>query len=98
MQPRCSGTTKAGAPCQAPALQGTPYCVTHDPARVTDLAEWRRKGGKAKSNRARAAKALPAAAMTPTELQNFMIVVMKGTVAGKIDKGIANAAANLGRT
>src|SRR5688572_15560335 len=97
-QARCSGTTKAGAPCQATAPPGRAYCIAHDPERVTDLAEWRRKGGRASSNKARAAKALPAAAMTPVELQNFMIVVMKGTVAGKIDKGIANAAANLGRT
>ena len=97
-QARCSGTTKAGAPCQAPALPGARFCISHDPSRVTDLAQWRRKGGQASSHKARAAKALPAAAMTPVELQNFLIVVMRDTVAGTVDKGVANAVANLGRT
>ena len=98
MQAKCSGQTKSGEACKAPAQVGSRWCINHDPGKVADLAEWRRQGGRAKSNRARAAKALPAAAMTPVELQTFLIVVMKGAVAGRVEKGIANAVANLGRT
>ena len=53
MQAKCSATTKADAPCRAPAMPGSTLCVTHDPAWVTDLAEWRRTGAGGRGGRER---------------------------------------------
>ena len=81
MHKKCSGTTKAGAPCQARALPGSAYCVTHDPEKVTQLAEWRRQGGYAKASRVRAKKALPES-MTVAELHAWL-----GVAFGKVLTG-----------
>jgi hypothetical protein len=40
---QCSGTTKAGARCRARALPGSDRCISHDPTRQAELAEWRRR-------------------------------------------------------
>ena len=96
-QARCSGTTKAGAPCQAPALPGSRFCVTHDPSRVTDLAEWRRKGGKASSNTARARKRLPDGALSAAELNGLLGTTLKGVLVGKIEPNVGNCVASLAR-
>jgi hypothetical protein len=41
----CSATTKAGKPCQAPALPGRPFCFHHDPERAVERADAKRRGG-----------------------------------------------------
>ncbi len=97
MQPRCSGATKAGAPCQAPAMSGGRYCLSHDPSRVTDLAEWRAKGGRGKSNRQRAKKGMADQALTPGEIEGFVAVAMKAVLSGRLEPGVGNAVANLAR-
>jgi hypothetical protein len=97
IQPRCIGTNKSGEQCRGKALSNSRYCIAHDPARVVDMAEWRRQGGKAKSNKARARKQLPDAALSPMELQGVLSVTLKGLLAGRIEPGVANAAASLGR-
>jgi hypothetical protein len=79
-------------------MGGGEYCVAHDPARVVELARWRREGGKASGTRARAAKALPAAAMGPAELQGVLAVTLKAVLAERKSPAIGNAVANLGRT
>jgi len=95
---QCSGTTKAGERCRARSLPGSAYCVTHDPTKVTQLAEWRRKGGYAASNKARAKKALPADPLTNEELHSWLRVVFKGVIAGRIEPGVATASATVART
>lgn len=45
MASRCKGTTKAGAPCQAPPVSGSDYCYTHDPDLEQERADSRRRGG-----------------------------------------------------
>jgi hypothetical protein len=97
IQPRCIGTNKAGEQCRGKALSGGRYCIAHDPERVVDMAEWRRQGGKAKSNTARARKQLPDAVLSPTELQGLLSKAIKDVLAGKIDPGPLNAAANAAR-
>ena len=98
MHAKCSGRTRAGEACKAPAQAGSRWCINHDPARVTDLAEWRRRGGKAKSNQARARKALPAEPLSAEELHSYLGVVFRGLIGGKIEAPIATAAANVART
>jgi len=41
----CTATTKRGTPCAAPALAGSDFCFTHDPARAQDRAAARKRGG-----------------------------------------------------
>ena len=97
-QEQCTGTTKAGQRCRARALPGSPFCVSHDPSKVTQLAEWRRKGGYASSNKARAKKHLPAELMTNEQLHSFLGLVFKGVISGKIEPGVATASATVART
>jgi len=78
-------------------LPGSPFCVSHDPSKVTQLAEWRRKGGYASSNKARAKKQLPAELMTNEQLHSYLGIVFTRVIVGKIEPGVANAAAGVAR-
>ncbi|MDP9365271.1 MAG: hypothetical protein M3Q10_13780 [Chloroflexota bacterium] len=93
---RCVGVTRDGSPCNAKPRPGADSCPWHDEALAARRAEWSRRGGIGRSNKRRAAKAMPAA-MTPADLQSLLGVVLRGVVAGKIEPGVGNAAANLGR-
>ena len=53
--PTCTAIRKDGSPCQGKPL-GSGLCFVHDPVNLTRLPEWARKGGKGKSNIARATK------------------------------------------
>ncbi len=97
MQPRRTGTTKAGAPCRAPAMSGAAYCVTHDPARVVELAEWRRRGGKGKSSAARAKKGLPAGVLSSEELRGVVGITIKRVLTGATEPAVGNAIATLAK-
>lgn len=97
MQEQCSGTNKQGERCRARALPGSDFCISHDPNRVVELAEWRRKGGRAKSNKARIRKQLPDAVLTPAELQGLLSKAIRDVLAGTLEPGPANAAGGLAR-
>jgi hypothetical protein len=98
MQATCSGTTKAGAACRAPAMPGRAYCITHDPERAAELAEWRKRGGKAKSNAARAKKQLPTEPMTPVEAHAYLTIAFKKVLVKQLDPGILNALSTAAKT
>ncbi|MDP9364810.1 MAG: hypothetical protein M3Q10_11405 [Chloroflexota bacterium] len=93
---RCRATTAAGSPCSAQPVRPSGWCYWHDPTIAAEREAARRRGGRGKSNRARAAKAMPAP-MTPADLQALLGVVLRGVVAGRVEPGVGNAAANLGR-
>lgn len=96
MLSRCLGTNRDGSPCSAAPLESG-WCQWHDPALAKERDRWRREGGKARSNRARAAKSLPDGVMTPVELQGLLGVAIKGVQSGEMEAGPANAIANLAR-
>jgi hypothetical protein len=96
MVERCKATNAAGQPCGAQAISNG-FCPWHDPARQADMLEARRKGGKAKSNRARARKQLVSTAMSPAELEGVIGLTITQVLAGKISPGIGNAVASLAR-
>lgn len=56
-----------------------------------------RKGGAARSNAARAKKALPAGVLSTDDLRGLLGLTLKGVIAGKVEPGVGNAAANLAR-
>ncbi len=95
---RCRATTAAGSPCSAQPVREDGYCYWHSPAIAGEREEARRRGGRGKSNRARAAKQLPAGVMTTDELRGLLGLTLKGVIAGRVEPGVGNAAANLARS
>ncbi len=97
MDRQCKGANAAGQPCDAKPVRPSGWCYWHDPALEAERIEGRRKGGAARSNRARAKKRLPAESLTLQEVQGLLSVALKGVLAGRIEPGIANASANVAR-
>ena len=61
------------------------------------MAEARRKGGQAKSNRARARKQLAATALTPAELEGVLGLTITQVLSGAKPPGVGSAIAALAR-
>jgi len=97
MASRCCATTREGNPCSAQARPGSVHCAWHDPELSQRRAEWSQKGGAQRSNKARAKRQLLDGALTAGEVGAVLSAVLKGVVAGKIEPGVANAAANVAR-
>jgi len=94
---QCSGITKAGKRCNSMALPESDFCISHDPTRIADLAEYRRRGGKGRSNDARARKALSGGFKDVQTAQAVMLMVLAKLNAGQFDVARANAMANVAR-
>lgn len=97
-QQRCNGTNKAGEQCHGKALPGSAFCIAHDPQKIVAITEARRKGGAARSNRARARKRLPEGALSIPEVYAIMGQLLTELVAGTATPGVVNAAANAAKT
>ena len=92
----CMGRNAAGKPCTAQPVRPSGWCYFHDPALAEERAEWRRKDGRSRSNEARAKKQIPAP-MTAVELEGLLSQVLKAVIVGKIEPGVATAAAGVAR-
>ncbi len=97
MQHQCKATTKSGEPCSARTLPGSEWCFVHDPRRIIDIADARRKGGAARSNRAKARRELEGAAMTAAELNGILAVTIRQVLSEKTAPGVGSAIAALSR-
>jgi hypothetical protein len=95
---RCQATAASGQPCAATPRPGRPYCLWHDPDAAEHRRELSRKGGRARSNQARAKKGLPAGVMTNDELRGLVGLTIKGVLAGRVEPGVGNCVANLSRS
>ncbi len=98
MDTKCSGTNKDGQPCSAYVDAGQSWCRWHDPARESDRAEWRRKGGTARSNRNRAKKQMQAAVMTIDDLDALLCSSLAKVAMGRMEPGVGSAVATLAKT
>jgi hypothetical protein len=96
MATKCSAIAKSGNRCTTPVVAGSAFCWMHAPEMAERRREGARKGGKARSSRARAAKLLPEA-MTPDELSAWLSLLFKQVVAGKIEPRVGTAAATIAR-
>ncbi len=96
MANQCTGKNRTGEPCGAQAWQDG-LCRWHHPGLAADRAEWRTRGGKAKSNKARAKKQLPDSILSPAELEGVIGITIKRVLTGVIEPGPANAIASLCR-
>ena len=94
---QCQTTNKAGQPCSARAWRDG-LCIWHHPARAEEVAAARKRGGQARSNKARALKSLPTELMTNEQLHSFLGLVFKNVIAGRIEPGVATASATVART
>ncbi len=92
----CSAIAKSGSRCRRPALAGKQHCLMHDPESAELRLEASRKGGHARSNAARAAKALPPA-MTSDDLLVTLSEAIRKVDRGELEPGPANAISSLAR-
>ncbi len=97
MQRQCSGLTKSGERCRSFAMPDSDRCIAHGD-RVTDLAEWRKRGGEGKANEVRARKALPSEPLSTAEVHAHLSTAFRRALAGKMDPPLLNALSNAGRT
>jgi hypothetical protein len=98
MHTRCSGTNRGGGPCNAEVRPGRAWCRWHDPELEDERAAWRSKGGKARSNQARAKKGLSKEPLSTDELLGYLSVAFKATLTGNLAPNIANALGGLARS
>jgi hypothetical protein len=96
MAAKCSAIARSGSRCGSPVLPDSAYCWVHSP----EAAEARRaasaKGGKARSNRARAKASLPEA-MDAAELGGWLAALFKGVMTGRVEPRIGSAASSTAR-
>ncbi len=92
----CKATTVAGSACSAQPVRPDGFCYWHSPALTTERDAARRRGGEHRSNRLRAAKAMPAA-LTSDDLLVTLSRVIAKTENGEIEPGPANAISSLAR-
>lgn len=96
MSVKCNAIAKSGSRCSRPALAGSQWCLMHDPASAEVRREAARKGGHARSNKARAAAQVPDA-MTPADLAGYLSLMLKKTMVGSLEPKVATAIATLAR-
>ncbi len=96
MATKCSAIARSGSRCGSPVLPASAYCWVHDPGSAEARREASRRGGKARSNQARAQAALPEA-MDAAELGGWLAVLFKGVVAGRIEPRVGSAAAGIAK-
>ncbi len=92
----CKATTAAGSACSAQPVRPDGFCYWHSPALATERDAARRRGGEHRSNRLRAAKAMPAA-LTSDDLLATLSEAIRRVEAGELVPGVVNAMANLAR-
>ena len=95
---QCPTINKDGTPCGGTVLPGATFCIFHDPDRAELRREASRKGGKAKSNTARARKKYVEGGLEPDQLQGLIGSTIVGVLSGRIAPNVANAVAALART
>lgn len=94
---QCQATTKDDRPCKAPILPGESWCFNHHPDMVERRRAARVKGGKARSNMARAAKTFSDKPLTTAELIKTLSQAIRQTAAGGMEPNIANSLSGLAR-
>jgi hypothetical protein len=97
MAVKCSAITRGGSRCNSPVLLDQKHCWMHSPEAADARREASRKGGYARSNQARAAKAMPAA-LTSDDLLVTLSRAIDKAEKGEIEPGIVNCISGAART
>ncbi len=98
MATQCQGTNRTGGRCSAHVDDGQAWCRWHDPNRAEERTEWSRKGGQARSNRARARKQLAASVMSIDDLDALLCRALVQVAGGKMEPGVGSAMATIAKT
>jgi hypothetical protein len=96
MDDRCGTTNKDGSPCNARPWKDD-LCRWHHPEAQAAIREGRRKGGRAKSNRARARRQYLDGNLSLPEIQGLLSDALRQLLTGDLEPGRAQAIASLGR-
>ena len=97
MPTRCQATNQQGKPCGADHYRDG-YCRWHHPALEAERKVWSAKGGSARSNKQRAAKALPTELMSTDELSAWLTIQFRKLITGQLTPGVATASATVAKT
>ncbi len=46
---KCAGNKKNGKPCNSYAIEGSRFCIMHDPRKSSQRSKWRRKGANVRN-------------------------------------------------
>ncbi len=98
MASQCQGMNRDGKPCSAHVYDGQSWCRWHDPDRAQERAEWSRRGGAARSNKARARKQLAEQLMTINDIDALLCSALVKVAAGRLDPGVGSAMATIAKT
>jgi len=96
MATQCSGRNQAGHPCGAQAWQDG-LCRWHHPGLEAERAGWRERGGQNRANTVRARKRVADTIVSPADLQGLLGDTLRAVIAGTLEPGVGNAAANITR-
>ena len=96
MPNQCKAQNKSGAPCSAQAYKDG-LCRWHHPDLEAQRSEERRRGGHARSNAARARKALAGELRDMGDVKARLMIALAKVEEGELEPGPANAMANLAR-
>ena len=94
---RCQATANSGKPCSASPRPGRPFCLWHDDEAVAERQAISRKGGAARSNRARARRKFASSALESDQVLGLLSIALQDVLAGRLEPGVASAAAGLAR-
>jgi hypothetical protein len=94
---KCSAIARSGNRCSSSVLPGSAFCFVHDPNAAEARRDASRKGGRARSNKARAAKNLPEA-LTPDDLQSYLALTLRGVLSGRLQPAVGSCIAALARS
>ena len=96
----CTSTRADGQPCTARALPDSMFCFAHDPDVREKRLAGNRRGGQAKSNAARAARAWAAIGreIPDADLPAVVKALIFSVRAGAVEPGVATCIANLAKT
>lgn len=98
MATQCQGHNRTGEPCSAHVDAGNTWCRWHDPARAADRRAWSEKGGRNRSNRARARKRLAGQVLTITDIDAVLCSALTDVSTGKLEPAIGSSMAGIART
>ncbi len=94
---KCSAIARSGNRCSSSVLPGSAFCFVHDPNAAEARRDASRKGGRARSNKQRAAKQIPEA-MSAQDLAGWLSLLFTGVLGGRIEPKIGTACATIART
>src|SRR3954451_15079158 len=97
MLKRCTANNVSGSPCSSTPVRDDGYCYWHSPALAADREDARRRGGAARSNQARAKKALPAGVLSTDELRGVLGITIARVLSGAVEPGVGSSVASLAR-